>query len=104
VSFRRLYDEGTLTAHSPSLATLAPGAFLRAHPADLSRQSFSSGERVRVVGRGSGRSLELELQADPTVPRGVAALTFNQPGGRAAELIDVSAPVTDVRLDRLGSA
>jgi anaerobic selenocysteine-containing dehydrogenase len=103
VSSRRLYDEGTFNAHSPHLAPLAPGAFLRAHPADLSRQSFSSGERVKVVGRGSGRSLELVLQADPTVPRGVASLTFNQPGGRAGELIDVSAPVTDVRLDRLGN-
>ena len=104
MSSRRLYDEGTLTAHSPSLAKLATGARLRAHPADLSRQSFSSGERVKVVSRGSGRSLELELEADPTVPRGVAALTFNQPGGHAAELIDVSVPVTDVRLDRLGGA
>jgi len=102
VSSRRLYDAGTLNAQSPSLAKLATGAFLRAHPADLSRQSFSSGQRVKVVGRGSGRSLELELQADPTVPRGVAALTFNQPGGQASELIDVNLPVTDVRLDRLG--
>jgi hypothetical protein len=59
---------------------------------------------VKVVGRGSRRSLELELRADATVPRGVAALTFNQPGGPAAELIDVNAPVTDVRLDRLGGA
>ncbi len=81
VSSRRLYDEGTLTTHSPSLAKLAEGAFLRAHPADLSRQSFASGERVKVVSRGTGRALELELRADATVPRGVAALTFNQPGG-----------------------
>jgi NADH-quinone oxidoreductase subunit G len=104
VSSRRLYDAGTFNARSPHLAPLAEGAFLRAHPADLSRQSFSSGERVKVVGRGSRRSLELELRADATVPRGVAALTFNQPGGPAAELIDVNAPVTDVRLDRLGGA
>jgi anaerobic selenocysteine-containing dehydrogenase len=104
ISSRRLYDAGTFNAHSPHLAPLAEGAHLRAHPADLSRQSFSSGERVRVVGRGSGRSLELELQADPTVPRGVAALTFNQPGAAASELIDAGAPVTDVRLDRLGGA
>jgi NADH-quinone oxidoreductase subunit G len=104
VSSRRLYDAGTLNAQSPSLAPLAEGAVLRAHPADLSRQSFSSGERVRVVSRRSGRSLELELRADPSVPRGVATLTFNQPGGQASELIDAGAPVTDVRLDRLGSA
>ncbi len=102
VSTRRLYDAGTFNLESPNLAPLAEGAFLRAHPADLSRQSFGSGERVRVVSRGSGRALELELRADPTVPRGVASLTFNQPGGAAAELIDVSVPVTDVRLDRLG--
>jgi anaerobic selenocysteine-containing dehydrogenase len=102
VSSRRLYDAGTFNAESPHLAPLAEGALLRAHPADLSRQSFGSGERVRVVSRGSGRSLELELRADPTVPRGVAAMTFNQPGAAASELIDVSVPVTDVRLDRLG--
>jgi NADH-quinone oxidoreductase subunit G len=104
VSSRRLYDEGTLNAHSPSLAPLASGSFLRVHPADLSRQSFASGDRVKVVGRGSVRSLELELRADATVPRGAAALTFNQPGGHASELIDSSLPVTDVRLDRLGGA
>jgi NADH-quinone oxidoreductase subunit G len=104
VSTRRLYDAGTFNAESPQLAPLAEGAFLRVHPADLSRQSFGSGERVKVVSRGSGRSLELELRADPTVPRGVAAMTFNQPGAAAAELIDVSHPVTDVRLDRLGQS
>jgi hypothetical protein len=33
------------------------------------------------------------------VPRGAALLSFNQPGGHAAELIDATSVVTDVRVE-----
>ena len=38
---------------------------------------------------------------DPTVLRGTAWVPFNQPGGNVGDLIDVTAPVTDVRIENL---
>jgi hypothetical protein len=43
----------------------------------------------------------LEVQADPGVARGSASLTFNQAGDGAADLIDVTAAVTDLRLETI---
>ena len=44
-------------------------------------------------------STVLPARPDGRVPRGVARIVVNQPGGRAAELIDVTLPVNDVRLE-----
>jgi hypothetical protein len=35
------------------------------------------------------------------VVRGTVWIPFNQPGGNVGELIDYSAPVTDVRIENL---
>ena len=98
-STRRLYDLGALNAHSPSLAPLAPGAPLRVNPTDLGRLGLASGDQVRVT--SSRASLVVEAIADPGVPRGVAAMAFNQPGTHAGDLIDADAGVTDVRVETL---
>ena len=97
VSSRSLYDAGVMSQGSPSLAALAPGARLRANPYDLGRLGLTTGDRVRVT--SSRASVFLEAVADATVLRGSAALTFNQPGEGAADLIDASQPVTDVRVE-----
>ena len=99
VSGRRLYDAGTLVQQSPSLAGLTPGAALRVNPADLDRLGLTSGARVRVT--SSRTSLVLVAEADLGVPRGTAALSFNQPGQGAADLIDATSAVTDVRVETL---
>jgi anaerobic selenocysteine-containing dehydrogenase len=97
VAGRKLYDAGTLVSHSPSLARLAPGAALRAHPAALDRHGLEGGQRVRILSpRGS---VLLPVVPDRGVPRGVAVLWFAQPGPGAADLIDAAATVTDVRLE-----
>ncbi len=44
-------------------------------------------------------SMVLEVLADTGVPRGSASLIFNLPGEGAADLIDATSPVTDVRLE-----
>jgi hypothetical protein len=44
----------------------------------------------------------LPVRAAPGIPRGIAFLTFNQPGPGAADLIDATAAVTDVRLQTDG--
>lgn len=99
VSVRTLYDAGTTTSHSPSLAPLAPGAPLRVNPADLERLGLSSGATVRVS--SSRASLEVRADADARVPRGSAVMAFNQPGPDAADLIDATGAVTDVRVETI---
>jgi predicted molibdopterin-dependent oxidoreductase YjgC len=97
VSGRVLYDEGTLVQQSPSLAPLARPARLRANPYDLDRLGLSSGGRVRL---SSARThMVVEVEPDAAVPRGSASLPFNLQGISAAELIDGSSPVTDVRIE-----
>jgi len=97
VSSRCLYDAGVMVQGSVSLAPLAPGARLRANPYDLGRLGLTTGDRVRVT--SSRGSVFLEAVADASVLRGSAAVTFNQPGDGAADLIDASQPVTDVRVE-----
>jgi NADH-quinone oxidoreductase subunit G len=97
VAARTLWDDGTLVRHSPSLAHLHPELRLRVNPYDLDRLGVSSGGRVRAI---SPRvSMVLEVLADTGVPRGSASLIFNLPGQGAADLIDATSPVTDVRLE-----
>jgi NADH-quinone oxidoreductase subunit G len=96
---RRLYDDGAVTAHAPSLAPLAPGASIRLHPSELERLGVASGTEVRVAtARGA---VDLVAQADPGVPRGVARLAHRQPGD-PIDLIDVDLAVTDARLETTG--
>jgi NADH-quinone oxidoreductase subunit G len=97
VAPRTLYDAGTLVQRSPSLAALAAGPCLRANPADLGRLGVTTGDRVRVS--SARTSLVLDTAADPGVLRGSAVLVFNAPGEGAAELIDASQPVTDLRVE-----
>ncbi|HVM54473.1 MAG TPA: NADH-quinone oxidoreductase subunit NuoG [Acidimicrobiales bacterium] len=94
---RSLYDAGTLVQRSPSLAPLASPRPLQVNPTDLDRLGVASGDEVRVI--GSRATLTMPAVADPGVPRGVARLVWNQPDDPAADLLDVSAPVTDVRVE-----
>jgi anaerobic selenocysteine-containing dehydrogenase len=97
VAVRTLYDAGALVTRSPSLLPLAAGPCLRANPADLGRMGVTTGDRVRVS--SSRTSLLLDVAADPHVLRGSAVLAFNAPGEGAAELIDATQTVTDLRVE-----
>ncbi|HEX2272493.1 MAG TPA: NADH-quinone oxidoreductase subunit NuoG [Acidimicrobiales bacterium] len=97
VTTRALYDGGVLVQRSPSLAPLAPGTRFRANPYDLSRLGIRPGDLVRVA--SARAALVLEAAADPGVPRGSASVEFNQPGEGAADLIDATQLVTDVRVE-----
>ncbi len=97
VAARTLYDAGALVSRSPSLAALAARPCLRANPADLGRMGVTTGDRVRVS--SSRTSLVLDVAADPRVLRGSAVLAFNAAGEGAADLIDASQTVTDVRVE-----
>ena len=102
VTSRALYDAGVLVQRSPALAPLARGCRFRANPHDLSRLGIRPGDLVRVTSPRA--ALLLEAAADAGVPRGSAAVDFNPPGEGAADLIDASQPVTDVRVETVSSA
>jgi len=57
----------------------------------------NTGDRVRVS--SSRTSLVLDVAADSHVLRGSAFLAFNALGEGAAELIDATQPVTDLRVE-----
>jgi NADH-quinone oxidoreductase subunit G len=98
VAARRLYDRGVLLQHSPTLAELAAGTVLRLNPYDYDRLGVAAGEQVKVSSaRGS---VTVGVIVDKGVPRGSAALLVNQPNASATDLIDATAAVTDVRVER----
>jgi len=97
VTSRALYDGGALVQHSPSMAPLATGTRFRANPHDLSRLGIRPGDLVRVT--SARASLVLEAVSDTGVPRSSAVVDFNQPDEGAADLIDASQPVTEVRVE-----
>ena len=96
---RRLYDNAVGTARSPSLAPLAAGAGAHIHPLDLDRLGVPGGTEVRLVApRGT---VVLPLTPDAGVPRGSIEVPFNVDGSTVGEIIDVTAPAVDVRVERL---
>ncbi|MEN3313836.1 MAG: NADH-quinone oxidoreductase subunit [Acidimicrobiaceae bacterium] len=97
VTSRALYDGGALVQHSPAMAPLAPGTRFRANPHDLSRLGIRPGDLVRVT--SARASLVLEAASDTGVPRSSAVVDFNQPDEGAADLIDATQPVTEVRVE-----
>jgi predicted molibdopterin-dependent oxidoreductase YjgC len=99
VAAHKLYDDGTLTQQSPSLAPLAGGTAIRVNPTDLERLGLTHGDAVKVT--SSRTTLTLAAEADGAVPKGVALLVFDQAGPGAADLLDSASPVTDVRVETL---
>jgi NADH-quinone oxidoreductase subunit G len=102
IASRKLYDQGTLVTHSPSLAKLAPGTVLRVNPYDFDRLGVSIGHQVRV--KTPKGQLMAEIAVDPDVPRGSASVFVNQPGIAITSLIDATERVTDLRVDSGGDA
>ncbi|MCH1435152.1 MAG: NADH-quinone oxidoreductase subunit NuoG [Acidimicrobiales bacterium] len=98
VAGRRMYDAGTMVQASPSSAGLAAAATVRLNPVDFDKLGIEAGTDVKVVS-GQGE-LRAPLAVDPGVPAGSAVVPANAPGNGANILIDASAPVTDVRVER----
>ena len=94
---RKLYDNATGTAKSPSLAQLPMGSELHLHPLDIERVGSSGGADVKVTSKRA--SMVFKVVADESVVRGSAWVPFNQPGPNVGELIDFADPVTDVRVE-----
>ena len=97
---RKLYDRAVRTAHSPSLAPLAPGAAAYLHPHDFAKVGVPAGTEVSLI--GTKGAVVLPLHPDDSVAKGTVWSPFNQPGARVSDLIDAAAGATDVRIERLG--
>ncbi len=97
VAHRKLYDNGTLVQHASSLAPLAPGGRLRLHGWDFERLGIDAGGRVKVT--SATGSAMVDAVPDPAVPKGVAAVAVNQPGSTIADVIDATAPITEIRVE-----
>jgi NADH-quinone oxidoreductase subunit G len=92
---RTLYDGAIGTDRSPSLSELVEPSALHINPWDHDR--VGTDKPVKLVTPRT--SMVAELVADDAVPRGVAWLPFNRSGLPAGDLIDVTAPVIDVRVE-----
>ncbi len=99
VTWRPMWDGGTLVQHSASLAGLHPPLAARAHPAQLEALGVPAGARVRVSSQWG--SLELPAEAGPDVPPGTVVVPFNLPEGGAGELLDGAGEVVEVRVEAL---
>jgi NADH-quinone oxidoreductase subunit G len=96
---RKLYDGGRTTASSPSLAGLTPPTELLVHRADRERIGVADGAEVRLT--SSRGTVTLPVRADKETPQGIAFLAFNPSDPGAADLIDIDAPVTDLRVETI---
>ncbi|HEX5585965.1 MAG TPA: molybdopterin dinucleotide binding domain-containing protein, partial [Acidimicrobiia bacterium] len=96
---RTLYDAGSTAASSPAIAALAEGVALVVHPSDLSRVGVAhEGDDVLVTSAQS--TVTLPARTDTAIAPGTALIAFARPGSTAAnELLDATAPVTDVRVE-----
>jgi NADH-quinone oxidoreductase subunit G len=93
---RTLYDGGRVVAQGPSIVELAPGARLELNPSELERLGVVDGGSVRAT--SSRGSAVMKVTAATAVPAGTARMAHNQPGD-VSDLVDVSSPVTDLRLE-----
>jgi predicted molibdopterin-dependent oxidoreductase YjgC len=100
VAGHTLYGSERAVTETPGLAGLVePDVCLLVSGRDRERVGVDDGESVRVTSpRGT---LELPVRTDRAVPPGIAFLAFNRAGVGAAELIDATAVVTDLRVETL---
>jgi NADH-quinone oxidoreductase subunit G len=95
---RTLYGSDRIVAESPALARLqGDGAGLLVNPRDRERIGVDEGTRVRVT--SSRGSLDLPLYDDRRTLVGTAFIAVNRAGSGAADLIDVTGAVTELRIE-----
>ena len=96
---RRMYDDGTALRHSPASSGHAAPLKLRLNPVDFDKIGVQTDTVVRV--ESARGHLDMPVQVDAGVPVGSAAVSWRTSGADCRPLIDASAMVTDVRVERL---
>jgi formylmethanofuran dehydrogenase subunit D len=96
---RTLYDTGSTASSSAAIADLVGTVALVVHPSDLARLGVANeGDEVLVT--SAHTTVTLRVRTDTAVAPGTGFIPFAQQGDvAAADLIDLSAPVTDVRVE-----
>jgi NADH-quinone oxidoreductase subunit G len=97
VSGRALYDEAVSVKACSHLAGLVASPAVHVNPAELDRLGVPSGGSARLISPRT--SVTLPVVADAALPRGSASLVFNVGSPGAADLIDATVAVTEVRLE-----
>lgn len=96
---RTMYDDGTMLRYCPAGSGLGPSLELRLHPLDFDKIGVEAGTVVRVESvRGH---LDMPVRVDAGVPTGTAFVPWCTRGQDCRKLIDMTAMVTDVRVERL---
>jgi NADH-quinone oxidoreductase subunit G len=99
VTYRKLYDQGTLVQAAPSLAGLAFGPAIAANPADLDRLGVGPDDRVKMS--SAHGSITTTITPDASVPVGTVTMAIGQGDPAPTALIDASSAVTEVRVETL---
>ncbi len=99
VTYRKLYDLGTLVQAAPSLAGLTAGSGIAANPADLDRLGIGPADQVKISSaRGS---LTASITPDGSVPVGTVAMAVGQGDPSPTVLIDATSAVTEIRVETI---
>jgi NADH-quinone oxidoreductase subunit G len=96
---RPLYDGGRIVTTTPALRDLRVEPVLLVHPHDLADIGVEEGANVRVT--SARATVTLPVRTHPSVPTGTARVPFTADGRGAAELIDTTAMVTDLRVETI---
>jgi len=96
---RTMYDRGTQTMMCESIADLADDGAVRLNPTEASRLGVDTGTTVRMSSQRA--SVEGKVIVDDRVAPGVAAVAHNHAGLDVRSLVDMRAPVTDIRIETL---
>jgi len=95
---RSMYDKGVLSAHSAALKGLAPGSQIKANPEDMEKLGITSESTVRLI--GSKGEIRTRLTPDLETISGTIHALWNQEGPDIRKLIDSSAPVNDLKIEK----
>ena len=96
---RKMYDNGTMLQHCPSLAELAGGASAALNPVQFKALGLSDGAEIKVTSQVG--SVTVPARADDGVTSGSLAIEFNQPNASAGSLLDFTRTVTTVAVERV---
>jgi predicted molibdopterin-dependent oxidoreductase YjgC len=96
---RTLYDKGRTVAETPALQRVAAVSHLRVNPTELARIGVDGGSQVKATSARGSQVVTVE--ADASVPAGIACFAFTADGLGPSLLIDASQPVTDLRIESM---
>jgi anaerobic selenocysteine-containing dehydrogenase len=99
VAGHTLYGSEAVVVATPALAALVSDTTLGVNPRDRDRLGVADGDVVRVTSLGG--SIDLPVRDDPDTEQGSAFIAVNRAGPGAADLIDVTAPVTELRVETI---